>query len=59
MNESGASLGIIASPFIYNSVIRHGPYLEGYSKIPVQVKELRTAAWMKLFDRPLSSREGA
>jgi hypothetical protein len=59
MNESGASLGIIASPFIYNSVIRHGPYLEGYSKIPVQVKEFRTAAWMKLFDRPLSSGDGA
>ena len=59
MNESGASLGIIASPFIYNSVIRHGPYLEGYSKIPVEVKEYRTAAWMKLFDRPLSCGEGA
>ena len=57
MNGSGASLGIIASPFIYNSVIRHGPFLEGYSKIPVQVKETRTAAWMKLFDRPLSSGE--
>jgi class 3 adenylate cyclase len=59
MNESDASLGIIASPFIYDSVIRHGPYLEGYSKIPVQVKELRTAAWMKLFDRPLSCGEEA
>jgi hypothetical protein len=59
MNESGANLGIIASPFIYHSVIRHGPYLEGYSKIPVQVKEFRTAAWIKLFDRPLSSGEGA
>ena len=59
MNESGANLGIIASPFIYNSVIRHGPYLEGYSKVPVQVKETRTAGWMKLFDRPLSSGEGA
>jgi hypothetical protein len=58
MNESGASLGIIASPFIYDSVIRHGPYLEGYSKMPVQVKELRTAAWMKLFDRPPSSGDG-
>jgi hypothetical protein len=40
-------------------VIRHGPYLEGYSRIPVQVKEFRTVAWMKLFDRPLSSGEGA
>jgi hypothetical protein len=54
MKESGASLGVIASPFIYNSVIRHGPYLEGYSKIPVEVKEFRTVAWMKLLDRPLA-----
>lgn len=58
MTDSRANLGIIASPFIYHSVIRHGPYLEGYSKIPVQVKEFRTAAWMKLFDGPLSSGEG-
>jgi class 3 adenylate cyclase len=55
MSESGASLGIVASTFIYESVIRHGPYLEGYSEIPVEVKESRVLAWMKLFDRPLSS----
>jgi Cyclic nucleotide-binding domain len=55
MSESGASLGIIASTFIYESVIRHGPYLEGYSEVPVDVKESSLLAWMKLFDRPLSS----
>jgi class 3 adenylate cyclase len=55
MSESGASLGVIASTFIYESVIRHGPYLEGYSKIPVEMKETSAPAWMKLFDRPLSS----
>ena len=49
MSESGASLGIIASTFIYESVIRHGPDLEGYSEIPVQVKETSQVAWMKLF----------
>jgi hypothetical protein len=54
MRESGASLGIVASTFIYESVIRHGPYLEGYSEVPVKVKESSTVAWMKLFDRPLS-----
>jgi CRP-like cAMP-binding protein len=60
MSESGASLGIVASTFIYESVIRHGPYLEGYSEIPVEVKESSVLAWMKLFDRPLSSSaEGA
>jgi class 3 adenylate cyclase len=55
MSESGASLGIVASTFIYESVLRHGPYLEGYSEIPVDVKESSLLAWMKLFDRPLSS----
>ena len=54
MSESGASLGIVASTFIYESVLRHGPYLEGYSEISVEVKEARMLAWMKLFDRPLS-----
>jgi Cyclic nucleotide-binding domain len=55
VRESGASLGIIASTFIYESVLRHGPYLEGYSEIPVDVKESSLLAWMKLFDRPLSA----
>ena len=55
MSQSGAALGIIASTYIYESVIRHGPYLEGYSEIPVEVKESSKMAWMKLFDRPLSS----
>jgi hypothetical protein len=55
MRKSGASLGIITSTFIYESVIRHGPYLEGYSEIPVDVKESSLLAWMKLVDRPLSS----
>jgi hypothetical protein len=55
MSESGASLGIIASRFTYELIIRHGPYVAGYSEIPVEVKESSTTAWMKLFDRPLFS----
>jgi hypothetical protein len=54
MSESGTSLGIVASTFIYESVIRHGPYLEGYSEIQVNVKESTEFAWMKLFDPPLA-----
>jgi class 3 adenylate cyclase len=53
MTESRANLGIVASTFIYESVIRHGPYLESYSEIRVDVKEYSTVAWIKLFDRPL------
>jgi hypothetical protein len=50
MGKGGPSLGIIASPFIYKSVIRHGPYVEGYSEVRVDVKESSIVAWMKLFD---------
>jgi hypothetical protein len=50
MDQGGASLGIIASPFIYKSVVRHGPYVEGYSEVRVDVKESSIVAWMKLFD---------
>jgi hypothetical protein len=50
MGQGGASLGIIASPFIYKSVIRHGPYVEGYSEVRADVKESSIVAWMKLFD---------
>jgi hypothetical protein len=53
MGESGTCLGIIASSFIYESVIRHGPYVEGYSETRADVKESSTVAWMKLFDTPL------
>jgi class 3 adenylate cyclase len=58
MSESEASLGVVASTFIYENVIRHGPYLEGYSEIQVNVKESTEDAWMKLFDRPLATAAG-
>ena len=50
------NLGVIASPFVYEAVIRHGQdpsYVASYSSVPVVVKESRTTAWMKLFDAPL------
>jgi len=53
MGEGRTSLGIIASPFIYKSVIRHGPYVEGYSEVRVDVKESSIVAWMNLFDTSL------
>jgi len=52
---STADLGVIASPFVYEAVIRHGQdhrYVASYSPVPVEVKESRTTAWMKLFDAP-------
>jgi Cyclic nucleotide-binding domain len=56
--ESSASLGLIVSPFVYETVIRHGADLRdvaSYSRVPVEVKESDTIAWMKLFDTPVSS----
>lgn len=52
MDKAQASLGVIASTFIYESVIRHDLGLTGYSQIRVDVQESSVTAWMKLFDRP-------
>jgi hypothetical protein len=49
-----AGLGVIVSPFVYETVIRHGadPHdVASYSPVSVEVKESRTTAWMKLFDQ--------
>src|SRR5215470_2748825 len=50
LDESTASLGIIASPFVYETVIRHGAHpreAASYSPVMVKVKETHTEAWMK------------
>jgi Cyclic nucleotide-binding domain len=52
---STASLGVIASPFVYETVVRHGSdprEVASYSEVPVEVKETDTTAWMKLFAAP-------
>jgi len=57
LTGSTASLGVIASPFVYETTIRHGTDpqdLASYSEVPVEVKESNTTAWMKLFDAPVS-----
>ena len=56
--ESTVSLGVMASPFVYETVIRHSSNpsdVASYSRVPVEVKESDTTAWMKLFDAPLPS----
>ncbi len=55
--SKGSSLGVIASPFVYETVIRHGADpgdVASYSEVPVEVKESDTTAWMKLFEAPSS-----
>jgi CRP-like cAMP-binding protein len=53
--QSTASLGVIASPFVYETVIRHvrsASDVAGYYQVKVKVKESSLTAWMKLFDSP-------
>jgi len=45
---------VIASPFVYETVIRHGRDPD-YTQVPVEVKESNTAAWMKVFGRLMPS----
>jgi Cyclic nucleotide-binding domain len=49
MDKTQAALGVIASTFIYESVLRHDPSLSGYSQVRVDVKESSMLAWVKLF----------
>ncbi len=58
MARSTAGLGVIASPFVYETVIRHSSNpsdVASYSQVSVEVKESSTTAWMKLFDAPAPS----
>jgi CRP-like cAMP-binding protein len=51
--ESTARLGIIVSPFVYDTVVRHDQdddYVASYFPVPVEVKEYRATAWMMLMD---------
>lgn len=54
MRASDADLGIIAHSFIYETVIRQGRDLIGYSEVQVDVKEASLPAWVKLFDSTAS-----
>lgn len=56
MAASGASLGVIASTFVYETVLRHSPELSGYSQVQVNVKESSLLAWVRLFGPALPGR---
>jgi hypothetical protein len=63
LTESTASLGVIASPFVYETIVRHDSdprVVASYTKVPVEVKETSTTAWMRLFAGPrLGDDQGA
>ena len=49
MAVTRASLGLIASAFVYETVIRHAQDATGYAPVQVEVKESSMVAWMRLF----------
>jgi hypothetical protein len=54
MDTSGASLGLIATTFVYETVIKHDRSLTGYRQVQVDVKTFHDPAWMDVFGRPVS-----
>ena len=53
LTRSSANLGLIVSPFVYETVIRHGADprdAAAYSLVRVEVKESDTQAWIRLVD---------
>jgi Cyclic nucleotide-binding domain len=53
LKRSSANLGLIVSPFVYETVIRHSADprdTAAYSKVRVEVKESDTEAWIRLID---------
>jgi CRP-like cAMP-binding protein len=48
---TAADLGVIVSPFVYETVVKHGPgYVDpaGYQRVDCRVKESAVTAWMHL-----------
>lgn len=53
MAATGASLGVIVSMFVYETVIRHADEWadqDSYNEVEAHVKESRVPAWMQLID---------
>ena len=55
MRASGVCLGVIVTPFIYETVIRDDQSLTGYRQVHVKIKEFDRMAWMKVFSRSISA----
>lgn len=57
--SSQTSLGVIISPFVFETVVRTGSDLTeetSYTPVPVEIKQSSTTAWMKLISRDLAAR---
>jgi class 3 adenylate cyclase len=54
MDVTGASLGVITTRFIYETVLKHDRDLAGYCQVRCKVKNFKEAAWMRVFDSRIS-----
>jgi CRP-like cAMP-binding protein len=62
MNSTGATLGIIASAFVYETAIRDAgelAFVGEYKTVRVKVKEYQDFAWLRLIDLALPSARDA
>jgi CRP-like cAMP-binding protein len=60
VDDSAAILGIVISPFVYETFIRPGDLSEvaSYKQVPVEVRESSTTAWMKVIPRDPAIQHG-
>jgi hypothetical protein len=56
MGTSGASLGLIATTFVYETVIKHDRSLTGYRQVQVDVKTFHHPVWMNVLGTAVSPR---
>ncbi|HEX2746018.1 MAG TPA: hypothetical protein VHN16_16675 [Streptosporangiaceae bacterium] len=59
--SSAASLGIVISPFVYETFIRPAPDLSevaSYTQVPVEIRGFSTTAWMKVISRDPAAQSG-
>jgi class 3 adenylate cyclase len=54
METSGASLGVIVTNFVYDTVLKHNRDLASYCQVRFKVKQYKDPAWMSVFDTEIS-----
>lgn len=47
--RSGICLGLIATQFVYDTVIKHEPKVTGFHEVDVEVKLFREKAWLRFY----------
>lgn len=59
MRTADVCLGVIVTPFVYDSVIRNYQWSTGYRQVHVKVKKFDGMAWMTVLDKSIASHGGS